>query len=228
MFTKDDYQAFSSRVYRRLQEGMNKYGVTYRRSDQVEFIQEKLRRIRSGQPGWKTDEDLTKVAAYAFLAWVKRRTPSRVAALSSFTGATAKKLYEEGLIGTVYYEADRSIGETYELLLTNPGVDTLFMLGWKHILPEHVIEHFKNRCFNLHPGTLPGLEGKDPHIRALVERRTGTHVTIHRVTPQVDSGEIMMQRYVPIYPMDTPETLLARLKDAGLKLARLFLQEVLE
>lgn len=227
MYTDEALTAFSTLMLKILEEGSNKYGEQYRKSDQLEFIREKLQRIKSGEPEWKRLEDLGKIATYAFLAWKKNALHSRVIAISSFTGETARILESEGLIYRYLYERDGSVGGIYDELINQKECDTLIMLGWQYKLPQGVLARFGRQCYNLHPGTLPGLEGRDPHIRALDEKREFTHATIHRVTPEIDQGPILMQHVVFIDPADTAATLLKKLKLAGLKLARTFLQEVI-
>lgn len=217
---------FNILMQRILNEGRSKYGDAYKQSDQLEFIREKLRRIDGSTPVWKKQEDLVKIAAYAYLGYHKLNETPRVIALSSFTSDTAQTLLKEGLIGRFIHETESSIGDIYNQLTTQKYYDTLIMLGWAHKLPQGVLQRFGLRCYNLHPGTLPDLPGRDPHIRALDEKRAYTHATIHRVTDVIDSGPVMMQHVVFINDDDTPESLLTRLKLAGLKLTRLFLKEI--
>lgn len=227
MYTGEALTEFSTLVSRILSDGESKYGDQYKKSDQLEFIREKLERIRNGEPEWKRQEDLAKIAAYAFLAWRKQNERSQVIAIASFTGETARKLHSEGLLFDFIHERSASVGDIYDQLIKQTDCDTLLMLGWQYKLPQGVLDRFGPNCYNLHPGTLPGLEGRDPHVRALSEKRTFTHATIHRVTSEIDVGPIMMQHVVFIDPDDTTASLLQKLKLAGLKLARTFLQEVI-
>jgi methionyl-tRNA formyltransferase len=51
---------------------------------------------------------------------------------------------------------------------------------------------------NLHPSLLPALRGTDPVFRALArgERRLG--VTLHRLAPELDAGDVIAQREAPL------------------------------
>ena len=74
----------------------------------------------------------------------------------------------------------------------------------ERLAPECLVTAFFNqrvgewaRGVNLHPSLLPALRGTDPVFRALArgERRLG--VTLHRLAPELDAGDIIAQREAP-------------------------------
>jgi methionyl-tRNA formyltransferase len=70
---------------------------------------------------------------------------------------------------------------------------------------------------NLHPALLPYNRGAHPNVWSIVEG-TPAGVTLHHVDPGVDTGDIVAQAEVAIEPVDTAETLYARLEAASLAL----------
>lgn len=64
---------------------------------------------------------------------------------------------------------------------------------------------------NVHPSLLPEFKGLRAVERALEAGVAETGVTVHYVTEEVDSGPVIRQERVPVYPGDTAEALLARL-----------------
>ena len=52
--------------------------------------------------------------------------------------------------------------------------------------------------------------GMNVHTAVIEAKETETGVTIHRVSPEYDSGEIVAQTTVPVFENDTPEQLAAR------------------
>ena len=69
--------------------------------------------------------------------------------------------------------------------------------GWMRIVPKSVCAKFE--IYNLHPGLIteyPELKGKDPQQRVFEMLNHPQHVgcVIHRVIPEVDSGEVLMTR----------------------------------
>jgi hypothetical protein len=52
-------------------------------------------------------------------------------------------------------------------------------------------------CVNIHPSLLPSFKGVDPVLQARVQH-AGVGVTVHYMTPQLDAGEILVQRSTTI------------------------------
>ena len=78
-----------------------------------------------------------------------------------------------------------------------------------------ILKKYENRVFNIHPALLPkyggkGMYGMNVHTAVIEAKETETGVTIHRVSPEYDSGEIVAQTTVPVFKNDTPEQLAAR------------------
>ncbi len=73
-------------------------------------------------------------------------------------------------------------------------------------------------CFNLHPGPLPRYAGLNSVCWAIYHGETTHGVTLHRMTPDVDAGDIAYQAEVPIEAHDTGLTLASRCVKAGVPL----------
>jgi phosphoribosylglycinamide formyltransferase-1 len=77
-----------------------------------------------------------------------------------------------------------------------------------------MLEAFPRRIINIHPSLLPKFPGLFAWKQALAAREKVTGCTVHYVDEQIDHGDIIAQREVPILPDDTPETLHARIQIA--------------
>lgn len=75
------------------------------------------------------------------------------------------------------------------------GVTHIFLLGYMRVVPPSFVEAWANRIFNLHPSLLPLYPGLDSIKRAFLNR-DDIGVTIHRVTEEVDEGEVLVQKCV--------------------------------
>jgi len=73
-------------------------------------------------------------------------------------------------------------------------------LGFMYKIPALFFEHVET--VNVHPGKLPEFKGKDPHLQALKARVEYTAVSIHRVTEEIDGGEVLVSVPVRISPRD--------------------------
>ena len=87
------------------------------------------------------------------------------------------------------------------------GAELIVMAGWMRIVTSHLIDAFPHRIINIHPSLLPKHKGLNVIQRAMDAGDTVTGCTVHYVTEELDSGDIIIQGEVPILPDDTIETL---------------------
>jgi phosphoribosylglycinamide formyltransferase-1 len=91
-------------------------------------------------------------------------------------------------------------------------VKFVIMAGWMRLVTQVLIDAFPQRMINIHPSLLPSFKGVQAVEQALAARVKITGCTVHLVSLEVDSGEILIQAAVPVFPEDTPETLHARIQ----------------
>lgn len=91
-------------------------------------------------------------------------------------------------------------------------VEWVIMAGWMRLVTPVLIEAFPNKIINIHPSLLPSFKGIRAVEQALSTGVKITGCTVHLVTLEMDSGEILMQAAVPVLSDDTPETLHARIQ----------------
>lgn len=95
--------------------------------------------------------------------------------------------------------------------LMNHHVDLICLAGFMRILSPGFVHKWTDRILNIHPSLLPAYPGLDTHARALADGQRESGCTVHLVTPELDSGPVILQRAVPILRHDTPDTLAARI-----------------
>ena len=86
-------------------------------------------------------------------------------------------------------------------------VDLIVLAGWMKIISPQFIEAFPRKIINVHPSLLPKYKGLNAVQQALDSGDEVTGCTVHYVTEELDSGEIILQSEVPILPEDTLESL---------------------
>ncbi|MFO5492044.1 MAG: phosphoribosylglycinamide formyltransferase [Cuspidothrix sp.] len=86
------------------------------------------------------------------------------------------------------------------------------MAGWMRLVTQVLIDAFPHRMINIHPSLLPSFKGVQAVEQALAAKVKITGCTVHLVSLEVDSGEILIQAAVPVLPNDTSETLHARIQ----------------
>jgi phosphoribosylglycinamide formyltransferase-1 len=84
------------------------------------------------------------------------------------------------------------------------------LAGFMRILTPGFVQHYEGRLVNIHPSLLPAFPGLKTHQRAIEMGCRVAGASVHRVTSELDHGEILEQAVVPVLPGDTAETLAAR------------------
>ena len=99
-------------------------------------------------------------------------------------------------------------------MLRDAGVELVVLAGFMRVLKSPMLEAFPRRILNIHPALLPKFPGLEAWKQALTAGEKVTGCTVHYVDEEIDHGDIIAQREVPILPNDTPETLHARIQIA--------------
>src|SRR4051794_33561530 len=99
-------------------------------------------------------------------------------------------------------------------MLQEANVDLVVLAGFMRVLKAPMLEAFPRRIINIHPSLLPKFPGLEAWKQALAANESETGCTVHYVDDQVDHGDIILQRTVPIRVDDTAETLHARIQSA--------------
>ena len=79
-------------------------------------------------------------------------------------------------------------------VLADKTPDLIILAGFMRILSENFISHYTDRILNIHPSLLPKYKGLDTHRRALAAGDHQHGATVHVVTPDLDSGKIILQK----------------------------------
>lgn len=104
--------------------------------------------------------------------------------------------------------------ELLETLLERQ-VDLVVLAGCLVVIPEKMVDAFKNRIINIHPSLIPsfcgtGYYGLKVHEEALRRGVKITGATVHFVDKGTDTGPIILQKAVEVQPEDTPASLQLR------------------
>jgi phosphoribosylglycinamide formyltransferase-1 len=106
--------------------------------------------------------------------------------------------------------------------------DLIVLAGYMRIIKPPLLDAFPKRIINIHPSLLPNFPGVAAWEQALHAGETETGCTIHFVDAGTDSGPIIAQARVPIFPDDTPDSLHARIQIAEHQLYPEVLQQFAE
>ena len=108
----------------------------------------------------------------------------------------------------------KALGPSYwdrlQQVLRAADVDLIALAGFMRIIPDDFLAQWDGRIVNIHPSLLPKHKGLGTHQACLAAGDKVTGATVHLVTPDLDSGEILGQVEVAVLPSDTAETLAER------------------
>ncbi|MEI6428545.1 MAG: phosphoribosylglycinamide formyltransferase [Pseudanabaena sp. ELA607] len=94
------------------------------------------------------------------------------------------------------------------------NVDLVVMAGWMRIVTQVLLDGFPERILNIHPSLLPSFRGMHAVEQALNYGVKLAGCTVHVVSLEVDSGQIIQQAAVPVLADDTVTTLQQRIQKA--------------
>ncbi|HEY1191030.1 MAG TPA: methionyl-tRNA formyltransferase [Gemmata sp.] len=97
--------------------------------------------------------------------------------------------------------------------------DLLVVAAYGQILSRDVIATPTRGIINVHASLLPKYRGAAPVAYAILGGEARTGVTIIKVTPGLDSGDMVLQEALDILPSDTTGSLEARLATLGARMA---------
>jgi methionyl-tRNA formyltransferase len=94
----------------------------------------------------------------------------------------------------------------------------LFIVVAFRMLPEIVWQMPRLGTFNLHASLLPQYRGAAPINHVIINGETETGLTTFFLKHEIDTGEIIFQEKMPVYPEETAGELHDRMKTAGANL----------
>jgi len=95
--------------------------------------------------------------------------------------------------------------------LAEAGVTWVVLAGFMRIVTSVLLDAFPGRVINIHPSLLPAFPGVSAQAQALAHGARISGCTVHLVDTGTDTGPILAQAAVPVFPADTEESLSERI-----------------
>ena len=102
--------------------------------------------------------------------------------------------------------------------------DVIASIYYRYIIAKSVIDEVKGKIFNLHPSLLPQYRGCSSLTWAMINGESQTGFSYHYIDRGIDTGNILLQKEVPIEDFDTQQSLYFKVMFEALK----YFNEVLE
>jgi phosphoribosylglycinamide formyltransferase-1 len=110
--------------------------------------------------------------------------------------------------------ADRDAFDSAVLAcLREHGVGAIVSAGYMRLLGSKILEAYGGRWLNVHPSLLPSFPGMHGVRDALAYGVKFTGVTVFVVDQGIDTGPIVLQEAIPVFPDDDWDSLEARVHE---------------
>ncbi len=94
--------------------------------------------------------------------------------------------------------------------LEDHRIGTIALAGFMRIISAEFTRQWAGRIVNIHPSLLPKYRGLDTHKRAIDAGDVFAGCSVHLVSEELDSGDVLAQAELPIHDGETAESLEAR------------------
>ncbi|BAX91177.1 methionyl-tRNA formyltransferase [Mycobacterium shigaense] len=111
--------------------------------------------------------------------------------------------------GIPVHVTERVDGETIDLV-GDFAPDVIVVNSWYHRMPAELYDLPPHGTLNFHDSLLPKFTGFSPVLWALISGESEFGLTVHRMDDGLDTGDILVQRTLPIGPADTGTELVMR------------------
>jgi|SRR5690625_2762376 len=110
------------------------------------------------------------------------------------------------------YESKANYEQEIISKLNDLKVTWIFLAGYMRIVGETLLDAYERQIINIHPSLLPKYPGKDAIGQAFDAGATRTGVTIHYIDEGIDTGPIIAQQELQVFPDDTRDTIQTRIQ----------------
>lgn len=147
--------------------------------------------------------------AYALERAAKAGIPSKITSPYSVMGAENAKAASRD-------EKRLAVSNAVFEYCKENKVQAIVQAGWLTVLCGDILREYEGKIINLHPALLPkfggvGMWGHHVHEAVLTSGEKESGCTIHLVSSECDGGKILIQKKVPVFPDDTPDSLYERI-----------------
>jgi methionyl-tRNA formyltransferase len=138
-------------------------------------------------------------------------------------GATVASAAEQ--LGIETRPSDQVKGPELSRWMRERDVDLLLNVHSLYIVHDEVVAAPRIGSFNLHPGPLPEYAGLNAPSWAIYRGESEHAVTVHWMTPGIDTGDVAYEARFPIDPADTGLSLSIKCVREGLSLVVRLLED---
>ncbi|RLD28362.1 MAG: phosphoribosylglycinamide formyltransferase [Bacteroidetes bacterium] len=144
---------------------------------------------------------------------IYEKEPCGAKKLAEDYGIETLKLIKQDFSNSISYQ-DKLIQE-----IKKKKIDYVFLLGYKYIIKEKMLNAFPNRIINIHPSLFPSFLVTKTAIQDALDYGVKlTGITTHIIDNKIDEGIILCQKGIKIRDNDTFESLYPKFAKEGKKI----------
>lgn len=174
------------------------------------LVKSKIALFASGEVGLAITEFL-----------VKNGDEISILFLSGSNHILDQKIYAASNIASDFLHVGdlREQADDFEEIFKKLDIDFILTIYWPFLIPKNIIS-IPKQTLNFHPALLPTNRGWYPHVHSILDG-TPTGVTLHKLDEGPDTGDIWIQKQVPLFPWDVASDIYNRLQ---IEIISLFIQ----
>lgn len=116
------------------------------------------------------------------------------------------------------YQPEMARDKEFVNLVRDLKPDLIVVVAYGQILPKEILDIPTFGAVGVHPSLLPKYRGAAPINWAIINGERVTGVTIFKICERLDSGDIILQRAIEVFPGETAGELHNRLAEMGARL----------
>ena len=107
------------------------------------------------------------------------------------------------------------IRQEYQYIIDNYEFDLIVTAAYGQIVGTKLLNYPKYKSINVHGSLLPKYRGGAPIQRSIINGDKETGITIMYMAKEMDSGDILAQKSIPILDADNSDNMFLKLADLG-------------
>ena len=107
------------------------------------------------------------------------------------------------------------IRQEYQYIIDNYEFDLIVTAAYGQIVGTKLLNYPKYKSINVHGSLLPQYRGGAPIQRSIINGDKETGITIMYMAKEMDSGDILAQKSIPILDTDNSDSMFLKLADLG-------------
>ncbi|HAC16529.1 MAG TPA: hypothetical protein DCE78_11385 [Bacteroidetes bacterium] len=131
-----------------------------------------------------------------------------------------------GKLGVPVLDSKLVVDPDFVSWMDSNKIDVLLNVHSLYRICPEVIQASKLGAYNLHPGPLPAYSGLNAPSWAVYNEESSHAVSLHRITEEIDSGDIAYETRFPITSNDTGLSVSVMCAEKGLKLIEQLLKDL--